>query len=295
MVDERWLTGFRQTVGHVVSLALLSVIAPFGLENLQAQDAPNQHRAHVVFECKCNDDVGRLYATAFRDVLAKSPRFIEAYQSREDYGSVKAVLNLKVVAVSLDPSNDNPGGYTALSVVILLGDSMYLTQTTLFCSKAGVEHCASSTLADVDQQFHELLDPIKSSTPANGAGAAGKNNAPPWQDAVLTGFSDVATAASCDASGTAKPNPGSGDGSYSTESSASCSDVTSRHWTITFGGHTFVIVRDMIAPGIVGAFVNKDVLRGLTPGTHILAWGDGREIHVAVGGKVARYNVVQAQ
>ncbi|MGO9357805.1 MAG: hypothetical protein ACLP1D_09020, partial [Xanthobacteraceae bacterium] len=131
----------------------------------------------------------------------------------------------------------------------------------------------------------------------NGAtGAVGKNNnAPLWQDAVLTGFSDVATAASCDASGTAKPNPGGGDGSYSTESSATCSDITVRHWIITFGGHTFVIVRDMIAPGIVGAFVNKDVLRGLTPGTHVLARGDGREIHIAAGGKVTRYNVVQAQ
>jgi hypothetical protein len=38
-------------------------------------------RIPVVFDCNCDDAVGSLYATAFRDLLAASPRYIETREA----------------------------------------------------------------------------------------------------------------------------------------------------------------------------------------------------------------------
>lgn len=269
------------------------------------------------FICSCSDPVGQLYATAFRDLLATSSRFVLETGFDKNGGSPPAPPSILVSVVSLDPFHD--GSAAPLSEAYFVGVATFLSHTVSWCPRDRVAHCAESTLASVDDQVQHLL-----SLPAVDKGSEGANppapppgfqreDAPsltvaptslgPWQDAVLTGFSNVATGAHCSSSGTAEPSY-AGNGNYDTESSTSCADATQRQWTIAFSGHTFVIVRavplrTVLIPGIAGviagAFTNKDILRGLTPGAHVLAWGDGREIHVKVGSKSAKYRVVQAQ
>jgi hypothetical protein len=288
---------------------------PLGLQTLlgwtlfaalpYAQDSNSQSRTPVRFECNCTDEVGQLYATAFRDLLAKSPRFVSETGFDKGGGSLEGPPSLLVNVVSLDPSHE--GQISVLSEVFLVGSSTYLNHSVRWCPKDRASSCAAFTFAELDDQAQHLLS-LRSSdktsvkpgaNPNNlsvsSAGNTVKTKNAPWQDAILTGFSDVPTAANCDSSGTAKPDQGAGEGSYSTESSASCANLNVRQWTILLGGHRFVIMRDIEAPGIVGAFLNKDVLRGLTPGTHIAAWGDGREIQVKVGGKLTKYKVVSAE
>lgn len=292
--------------GPICLLALLAcTITPADCLGQTPQAAK---RIPVRFICSCSDPVGHLYATAFRDLLATSPRFVLETGFDKNGGSPPAPPSILVSVVSLDPSHD--GSAAALSEAYFVGVATFLSHTVSWCPRDRVAHCAESTLASVDDQVQHLLSLPAVDKVSEGANPPApppgfqREDVPsptvaptslgPWQDAVLTGFTNVPVGADCSSSGTANPSY-TGNGNYNTENSASCSDVNERQWTISFGGHTFVIVREVMLPGIYGIFVNKDVLRGLTPGAHVLAWGDGREVHVKVGAKSAKYRVEQAQ
>lgn len=103
------------------------------------------------------DEVGALYATAFRDLLAKSPRFVETYESEVKNRNGEFLYpNWNVRVVSVDPSQDNVGISTALSVVILLGSSTYMDQQVQTCGRNRVSGCASDTLARLDNLIQSL-------------------------------------------------------------------------------------------------------------------------------------------
>lgn len=76
----------------------------------------------IYFDCTCGDPIGAKYATAFRDLLASSPRYEEASVSQEKpkagekYGTYKWTVS--VVSVKADEK----GSSTALSLVLEIGN-----------------------------------------------------------------------------------------------------------------------------------------------------------------------------
>lgn len=127
-------------------LCLLLAVTP-----LVAQDSYPNKRA-VKFSCTCDDAVGQTYATAFRDLLALSPRYRETADSAETGADGKVTLyNWQIKVVSLDPSTGNTGQTTVISAVFLLGDVFYFNSMVQSCPRAQAASCASSTLAALDQ------------------------------------------------------------------------------------------------------------------------------------------------
>ena len=112
-------------------------------------------RVKVRFSCDCDDQVGSLYATALRDTLAASPRFIETPDESEP-GSAESkgrLYHLVIQVVSVDIENPPGGHQAALSVVFTFAGTM-LGQRVQVCGAQSVAHCAASTLASLDKLLH---------------------------------------------------------------------------------------------------------------------------------------------
>jgi hypothetical protein len=129
-----------RTVPILLSMLLLSATLSSSQET---------HRLKVVFDCTCNDPVGSLFATAFRDALARSPRYIEgtAAEEKDETGKVKT-LNRRVVAISLDPGEK--GINTVLSIVFLVGKDIYISNRVMSFGRSNAENAARDALAGMD-------------------------------------------------------------------------------------------------------------------------------------------------
>jgi hypothetical protein len=113
--------------------------------------AQQQHRTPVYFGCTCDDTVGSLYATQFRDLLASSPRY-RSVSSTKQGKLADGEYYWQVSVVTIDPENGDPGHHTAIGVVILIGNAYFVTQYTQFCSRERAADCAANTLADLDKE-----------------------------------------------------------------------------------------------------------------------------------------------
>jgi hypothetical protein len=122
-------------------LSAMSVTA-FG----QGSNSSSPKKIAIFFSCDCDDAVGALMATAFRDMLATSPRFTEAA------GVENSAYNLSVV--SLDPQRGNPGHLSAFSAVLLIGTSFMVTHSVRTCPQAEANSCAANLLSFVDKNIH---------------------------------------------------------------------------------------------------------------------------------------------
>jgi hypothetical protein len=108
-------------------------------------------RLPVVFVCQCSDGTGAIFATAFRDLLAASPRYIEASDpSQVSTDGKQNILNWEIRVISLDPSVNNTGESSAMSIVILLGDGIYGTHLVQWCKRENAGGCARDVLAEFD-------------------------------------------------------------------------------------------------------------------------------------------------
>jgi hypothetical protein len=114
-----------------------------------AQDRTS--RLKVAFDCTCSDKTGSLFATAFRDALANSPRYIEG-QSSEKYEG-KTIYNLKVSAVSV--SLDDQGDSAAIAETFLIGDTYYVNTLIQTCIAPKAKSCADGLLAMLDAEVHK--------------------------------------------------------------------------------------------------------------------------------------------
>jgi hypothetical protein len=131
----------------------LLVCALLALQS-HAQDTGHRVRIPVKFECNCADEVGQLYATAFRDILASSPRFVSEVGFDNSGGSSSGPPSMRVNVVSVDPFND--GQVTAMSIAFILGSTTYLTHVVRWCPKDRANSCAASTFAELDDQVQKL-------------------------------------------------------------------------------------------------------------------------------------------
>jgi hypothetical protein len=104
--------------------------------------------------CSCDDNVGQMYASALRDALATSPRYKETSEDsfKKPDGTI-AYYPFTIDAVSLDPSGNNNGQETVVSVALTVG-SMYLTNLVQYCPVAKVAECAHRALASLDRAIN---------------------------------------------------------------------------------------------------------------------------------------------
>lgn len=113
--------------------------------------AQQKPKIKVVFECSCDDPVGSLFATAFRDALANSPRYIETDKAEIKDSAGKTVeFHFKISVVSVDGGTSNSGISTALSDVFLVGDNFYLNNMVQSCGRDRIALCAASLLSSLD-------------------------------------------------------------------------------------------------------------------------------------------------
>jgi len=106
----------------------------------------------VVFDCDCTDPVASQYATAVRDLLASSPRYYLANEAEEKGTDGKISLyNWHLKVVSLDSSIEHDGTATAFSVVLLLGNSLFMSHEIQTCGANRVSYCASTTVSFMDR------------------------------------------------------------------------------------------------------------------------------------------------
>lgn len=131
-------------------IALLSLLL------LTAHAQPQaKAKAKIYVECTCDDPVATLYATALRDAIANSPRYVEAEASESPGKDGKGSdPNWVLSIVSIDDSTSVADVSTALSVVMKVGDNFFLTHWIQVCGRDKVAYCASQTLANFDSKIH---------------------------------------------------------------------------------------------------------------------------------------------
>ena len=111
-----------------------------------------QVKQPVYFSCSCSDRVGQLYATAFRDLLATTPRY-KAIDAAISGTGKDAKYNLALRVVSMDPDGSD-STRTVLAVTITLGP-IYLNTLIQRCGKDVIEGCAKDTLASLDEEANK--------------------------------------------------------------------------------------------------------------------------------------------
>lgn len=138
----------------LVGLILLCILCP----TLHSQTSSPGTPVHIpiYFECQCDDDSAARFASAFRDIIATSPRYTMAGAAQEQLPGEKYQTphwHLKVL--SLDTTQDNSGAGTALSEVLLIGDNLYITQSIQLCGRNKAVECAQSAFAMLDKHVHD--------------------------------------------------------------------------------------------------------------------------------------------
>ncbi len=132
-------------------LALLLILSPV------LAVAQQTHRTPIVFTCQCDDPVSDAFATAFRDQLATSPRYIQGYKAEEKdaHGKVTSML-WKVSVIGAADGSHQLGASTvvdsmAASVVLTIGDDVFMTHEVMQCGREKTRECAASLLTFVDK------------------------------------------------------------------------------------------------------------------------------------------------
>ena len=108
-------------------------------------------RIGIVFDCQCQDDTGTRFASTFRKLLASSLRYEEVSNAVEHRAADKDVAyhwHLKVI--SIDGSTNGTGANAALSLVLLRGEDIFVTQSVQFCGRQKAVACAESAFRLVD-------------------------------------------------------------------------------------------------------------------------------------------------
>jgi hypothetical protein len=110
----------KDATRHIKGSALRVALALLCAATVPAhgQSTATTPKAAIYFTCTCEETVGSRLATAFRDLLATSPRFSES-------PTLKSSIYY-VHVVSMDPTEGNPGRNTIYSVVLTVGSNYYV-------------------------------------------------------------------------------------------------------------------------------------------------------------------------
>jgi hypothetical protein len=112
---------------------------------ISAQKAPPKVY-NLIVNCNCTDSVGKGYARALRDLIAKSPR----YQELEDTSdNRKRALMISVVTLPVGDDSQGNANVAAISVVLVL-DGLFMDQYVQTCGVSVTTGCAQQTFDSID-------------------------------------------------------------------------------------------------------------------------------------------------
>lgn len=109
-------------------------------------------KTKIKFVCNCDDKVGTLFATAFRDALAKSPRYEETSISQSGSGK-DVTYNWVVEGISIDLADPPQGNASAFSIVLKLGNILYFDQWVQTCGTQMIDSCVNTLFASIDRDL----------------------------------------------------------------------------------------------------------------------------------------------
>jgi hypothetical protein len=109
----------------------------------------------VKFDCSCDDKLGTLYATAFRDLIAKSPRYQETQVAQDDgKGTNKNdSYNWFIDIIPMDMTQPADGNASAFSIVLKLGNMFYLDHWAQTRGVNMADICAHTIFSAVDNEL----------------------------------------------------------------------------------------------------------------------------------------------
>jgi hypothetical protein len=120
-----------------------------------ANEEPAPPKIKVYFDCTCDDTAGARYATALRDLIASSPRYV-ASTTFEDPATLPGEnyprFHWVVSAASINVADSSGAIRTAISVVIRAGRDIFMSQSVFLCGENAVAGCAADTLASLDSK-----------------------------------------------------------------------------------------------------------------------------------------------
>lgn len=111
-------------------------------------------KTKVKFDCTCEDPAGRRFATSFRDLLAKSPRYeLTPYEQNRVYMDKPPRKNIVVSVITLDDSVGTPGTTAAISTTLSVGGYLFGHQLQA-CGLNRIDECAADLLSYLDSQLN---------------------------------------------------------------------------------------------------------------------------------------------
>jgi hypothetical protein len=116
-----------------------------GIAGAHAQKPAPKVR-NVIVSCTCTDSVGKAYSRALRDIIAKSPRYAELSDTKENR---KQALLLSIITLPIDDDSQGTSSEGAISIVFAF-DAVFLNQYVQVCGINAAERCAQTTLDSVD-------------------------------------------------------------------------------------------------------------------------------------------------
>lgn len=131
-----------------------SAIAIFWSLSLIGQSRAQKAQPRVyslIISCTCDDSVGKGYARALRDLIAKSPRYDELVDSKENR---KQALVISVVTLPLGDDTYGSASGAAISVVFVFNGT-FVNQYVQTCSESVTASCAQKTLDSVDSMLSQ--------------------------------------------------------------------------------------------------------------------------------------------
>ena len=94
-------------------------------------------------------------ATALRDQLAISPRYVE-YDPPADSAASSKIFYWKIQVVSLDPTVGKMGDSSVMAVVFLGAPDFFLNDEIQVCLRNDADECAREVLSSFDDTISNL-------------------------------------------------------------------------------------------------------------------------------------------
>lgn len=139
------------------AMGLVAIVSAASIQ-VRGQDSKPK-KEPIYFECQCQDRVGQLVATAFRDELSRSPRYYSASAAEKPGANGKIQRAWHLQALSMDIDDGDLGRQSAISIVLLIGNTDYQTQSIRICGRDRADQCAAEMFADLDQWIQKFEHP----------------------------------------------------------------------------------------------------------------------------------------
>jgi hypothetical protein len=132
----------------VILLVLLmsSLISP-GIEAQQQKGQPTVYNLTV--DCTCQDRVGKAIVSELRDEIARSPRYSQVDNTKENKPHA---ITLAMVSVPIDDDTNGSASRGALSTTLVIG-STYMDSFVQTRSKEKGNVCAKALLRNLDSNI----------------------------------------------------------------------------------------------------------------------------------------------